>query len=153
MKAQGSLRATALAYLRAHNVVTLATTGGDGPWAAAVFYASADFTLYFVSSPDARHSANLAVHPRVAVTVHEDYRDWTAIKGLQMEGFAQVISGAEQSAAAATYRAKYPFVGGVTTLASAFARVAWYKVVPDRVFYLDNSIRFGYRGEVPLAPG
>src|SRR5512145_2518531 len=111
MSTRGSVRATALAYLRAHNVVTLATTGGDGPWAAAVFYASADFTLYFVSSPDARHSGNLAMHPRVAVAVHEDYRDWTAIKGLQMEGFAQVISGAEQSAAAATYRAKYPFVG------------------------------------------
>ena len=152
MSTRESLRATALAYLRAHNVMTVATAGRDGPWAAAVFYASADFTLYFVSSPDARHSGNLAVHPRVAVAVQEDYRDWTSIKGLQMEGTAHAISGAEKTAAAATYRAKYPFVGGVTTLAAAFARVAWYKIVPDRVYYLDNSIRFGYRGEVPLVP-
>jgi uncharacterized protein YhbP (UPF0306 family) len=153
MSTPGALRATALAYLRAHNVMTLATTGDDGPWAAAVFYASADFALYFVSSPEARHSRNLALRPRVAVTVQEDYRDWTAIKGLQIEGTARVITGPEQSAAASTYRAKYPFTGTVSTLAAAFARVAWYMVEPDRVFYLDNSVRFGYREEIPLVAG
>jgi hypothetical protein len=151
MPAATMTRAAALAYLRAHNVMTLATSGNDGPWAAAVFYASADFTLYFVSAPDARHSRNVVTHPRAAVTVQEDYRDWTAIKGLQMEGAARVISGPEQSAAAATYRAKFPFTGTVSTLAASFARVAWYRFEPDRVFYLDNSVRFGYREAIPLA--
>jgi uncharacterized protein YhbP (UPF0306 family) len=147
-----SLRATALEYLRAHNVMTLATTGDDGPWAAAVFYASVDFTLYFVSSPDARHSRALASRPRVAVTVQEDYREWSAIKGLQLEGFAHIIVGPEQSAASATYRAKYPFVGIASALAAALAKVAWYKVEPDRVFYLDNAVRFGYREEIVVMP-
>ena len=153
MSVPASPRATALAYLRAHNVMTLATTGDEGPWAAAVFYASADFTLYFVSSPEARHSRNLAIHPRVAVTVQEDYREWTAIKGLQLEGAARVVTGPEQSAATSAYRTKYPFTGTVSTLAAAFARVAWYMVEPDRVYYLDNSVRFGYRAEIPLLAG
>lgn len=144
------LRSTALAYLRDHNVMTLATAGGGGPWAAAVFYANTDFTLYFVSSPRARHSGDLALRPRVAVTVQDDCRDWSAIKGLQIEGVACTITGAEQSAAAAVYRAKYPFVGSVSTLAAALAKVAWFKVVPDRVVYLDNAVRFGYREEIAL---
>jgi len=147
-----SMRATALDYLRAHNVMTLATAGDSGPWAAAVFYASVDFTLYFVSAPDTRHSRVIASRPRVAVTVQEDYREWSAIKGLQIEGVAHIIVGPEQSAASATYRAKYPFVGIASTLAAAMAKVAWYKVEPDRVFYLDNSIRFGYREEIVLTP-
>lgn len=145
-----SLRVTALDYLRTHNVMTLATVGDDGPWAAAVFYANVDFTLYFVSAPDARHSRAIASRPRVAVTVQEDYREWSAIKGLQIEGSARVIVGPEQSAASATYRAKYPFVGIASTLAAAMAKVAWYKVEPDRVFYLDNAVRFGFREEIRL---
>lgn len=152
MSSHGSLRATARDYLRARNVMTLATMGDDGPWAAAVFYANADFTLYFVSSPASRHSRNLAVRPRVAVTVQEDYRDWSAIKGLQIEGTARAIAGPEQVAASAAYRAKFPFVGFAGTLAAALAKVTWYKVEPDRVYYLDNSIRFGYREEIVLTP-
>ena len=40
------MREKALAYLAAHNVMTLATTGPEGPCAAAVFYASREFDLY-----------------------------------------------------------------------------------------------------------
>jgi uncharacterized protein YhbP (UPF0306 family) len=130
--------------------MTLATAANDGPWAAAVFYANVDFTLYFVSSPDVRHSRAIATRPRVAVTVQEDYREWSAIKGLQIEGSAHVVFGPEQAAASATYRAKYPFVGIASTLAAAMARVTWYKIEPDRVFYLDNAIRFGFREEIRL---
>ncbi len=152
MNTHGSVRVTARDYLRAHNVMTLATSDDAGPWTAAVFYANVDFTLYFVSSPDARHSRNLVVNPRVAVAVHEDYRAWTAIKGLQIEGTACAIAGSEQTAASAAYRAKYPFIGVAGTLAAALARVTWYKVEPTRAFYLDNSVRFGYREEIPLVP-
>ena len=36
-------RARALAYVAGHHVMTLATQGPDGPWAAAVFYAADGF--------------------------------------------------------------------------------------------------------------
>lgn len=38
---------------------------------------------------------NLAHDPRVAVTIQEDYSDWLEIKGVQLEGVASEISGAE----------------------------------------------------------
>ena len=54
-----------LGFLEAHSVASLATAGANGPWAAAVFYASRGFTLYFLSAPTTRHSRNLAADPRV----------------------------------------------------------------------------------------
>ena len=60
-----ALHQRVLAYLGEHRVMTLATQGRDGPWAAAVFYASEGFDLYFLSSPSTRHCADLSGNPRV----------------------------------------------------------------------------------------
>ena len=35
-------------------------------------------------------------------------------------------------------------------LAAALARVAWYQLVPDRCFFIDNAAGFGKRVEVAL---
>jgi hypothetical protein len=56
------------AYLANHHVMTLATQGSNGPWAAAVFYAWFDGALIFLSSPKSRHAANLAQDGRCAAT-------------------------------------------------------------------------------------
>ena len=74
-------RALALAYLAAHQVMTLATRTADDLWAAAVFYASEGFQLYFLSAGHTRHARHIAARPRVAATIQEDYRDWPDIRG------------------------------------------------------------------------
>ena len=54
-------RAQALAYLAAHHVVTIATHGPLGLWAAAVFYANDGFRLVFLSAGHTRHAQNLSL--------------------------------------------------------------------------------------------
>ncbi|MDP7544375.1 MAG: pyridoxamine 5'-phosphate oxidase family protein, partial [Anaerolineales bacterium] len=95
-----------LAYLRGHNVMTLATAGEDGPWAAAVFYVNEGFTLNFLSAPTTRHAANIAANPQVAATVQEDYHDWREIKGVQLDGAAVMLSRTESATASARFAAK-----------------------------------------------
>ncbi len=147
-----SLRKKTLAYLQNHNVMTLATTGPKGLWAAAVFYVNDDFTLYFLSAPATRHSRNIAAHPGVAATVQEDYKDWPDIKGVQLEGQAQQIEGAERAAAIARYGLKFPIIKNLTQapaeIAKAMSKIAWYKVVPERLYFIDNSLGLGRRDEV-----
>ena len=75
------LRELALTYLHQHQVMTLATVGDEGPWAAAVFYVNEKFSLYFLSAGHTRHSQNIVEDSRVAATIQEDYRDWPSIKG------------------------------------------------------------------------
>jgi hypothetical protein len=141
-------------YLRDHNVAILATGSGTDIWAAAVFYVNDGFTLYFLSSPTSRHSRNLAQNPRVAVTIQEDYSDWQDIKGVQIEGEASLISGDEESLARRLYGEKFPVVGAVakapSAIVKALAGVSWYRVVPERLHFIDNSISLGHRDELRL---
>ncbi|MCI0394104.1 MAG: pyridoxamine 5'-phosphate oxidase family protein [Chloroflexi bacterium] len=144
-----AVRQAALAYLAGHQVVTLATTGPLGLWAAAVFYASDGFELVFLSAGHTRHGQNLAANPRAAATIQEDYRDWPEIKGIQLEGPVRQLAGAERAAAIALYQAKYPFVAAADApLQSALARVNWYRLTPDRLYFIDNSKGLGHRDEV-----
>ena len=142
-------------YLQSHNTMTLATCAGDIPWAATVFYASDRLDLYFFSAPDARHSVNLSGNPRVAVTIQEDYKDWRAIKGIQLEGRVMRVDGVlEKAKALAVYARKYADVIKLFTDPSsgifhnAFLKVKFYRVVPEKVFFIDNEQGFGKRQEL-----
>lgn len=141
-----------LAYLREHRVMTLATQGRDGPWAAAVFYASEGFDLHFLSAPSTRHCADLSANPRVAATIQEDYADWSQIRGVQLEGVARPLAGAQAARVRELYGEKFPIVGRLAqapaAIVEAFAKIRWYRIVPDRLYFVDNSVRFGHRDQV-----
>jgi uncharacterized protein YhbP (UPF0306 family) len=145
-------------YLQSHNTMTLATCASDIPWAATVFYASDRLDLYFFSAPDARHSVNLSGNPRVAVTIQEDYKDWRTIKGIQLEGKVLLVDGVLAKAKAlAVYARKYADVIKLFTDPSsgifhkAFLKVKFYRVVPEKVFFIDNEQGFGKRQELILS--
>lgn len=139
------MREQTLAYLAAHNVMTLAT---KSVWAAAVFYASEDFTLYFVSSPKSRHAQDLAQERRVAAAIHEDYRDWRAIQGIQLSGEAEALEGAARDAALACYGRKFSFLKAETKLLEALGKAACYRLTPSELYLIDNAAGFGSRTRV-----
>ncbi len=141
----------ALAYVAGHNVMTLATQGPEGVWAAAVFYASEGFQLTFLSAGHTRHARNIAASPRVAATIQEDTSDWTAIQGIQLEGTVQLLAGPEREAALARYAEKFQFLKQpVAAIEKALAGVNWYRLTPERVYFVDNSRGFGNRDEIDL---
>jgi len=152
-----ALKRQILDYLASHNTLTLATCDADAPWAATVFYANDDLSLYFFSSPESRHCQNLARNPRVAVTIQEDYKDWRVIKGVQLEGSVSVIDSLlEKAKAMAIYARKYPAVIKLFTdpasgiYHKAFLKVKFYRVAPERLFFVDNEQGFGKRQELPI---
>ena len=151
------LKQQILDYLKSHNTMTLATCAGDLPWAATVFFASDDLRLYFFSAPESRHCQNLTANSKVAVTVQEDYRDWRAIKGIQLEGRVESVDSLlEKAKALAIYGRKYPDAIKLFTDPSsgvfhkAFLKVKFYCVTPEKVFFIDNSQGFGKRQELVL---
>lgn len=153
------VRALALDYLRTHQVMTLATQGPLGLWAAAVFYANDGFRLTFLSAGHTRHAQNLTAVPRVAATIQEDYRDWPEIKGIQLEGVVVQLEGGMGDTAVGNpvthavghYLQRYPFLQqGDPQLTAGLARVNWYQLVPDRLYFIDNSLGLGHRDEVDL---
>lgn len=145
------IRQQALDYLENHHVMTLATYGAEGVWAAAVFYANEDFRLIFLSAAHTRHAQNMQANPQVAATIQEDYRDWPAIKGIQLEGTASLLEGVARETAIAIYRRKYAFLATAEAkIQQALARVNWYLMVPKRLYFIDNSKGFAHRDEITL---
>lgn len=137
------LRRKVLAYLEEHTTLTLATTDGKHPWAAALYYVNDGFNLYFLSKPGARHCRNLAAVPVVAATITGDYSSWRQIKGVQLEGRAcRVEDKKERARVMALYLKKYPFVRDFLSspaLAKALASVSVYKIMPAALWFTDNS--------------
>ena len=149
-----ALREQVEGYLREHHVMTLASHGDEGAWAAAVFYAHDGFAIYFLSAASSRHGRNLARNPRASAAIHEDYADWREIKGIQMEGRVALLAGDEAEQARCVYGAKFPVVGKLgeapAKIVEALAKVSWYKLVPERLYFIDNSAGFGHRDEIDL---
>ncbi len=150
------LRRQVLSYLENHNVMTLATAGPDGPWAAALFYVNDGFDLYWLSDPDTRHSLNIAHNSQVAVAIHEDYRDWRIIQGIQMEGNAELVGTIIQAVRPMRlYVAKYPFLGDLRkpppALAKALASTRVYRFTPTKAYFIDNAKGLGHRDEVDVS--
>ena len=137
--------------------MTLATNGPGGPWAASLLYVNDGFVLYWLSDPNSRHSQNIARDPRAAVTVHEDYRDWRVIQGLQMEGTADQLGTVfEAEGPMRQYVGKYLFLKNwrytPAVLADAVRTARVYRFTPSRAFFTDNTRVFGFREEVLLLP-
>jgi pyridoxine/pyridoxamine 5'-phosphate oxidase len=63
----------AQAIIDANSYMTLATADEHGnPWASPVWYANADYREFiWVSSPQARHSQNIAVRPELAIVIFD----------------------------------------------------------------------------------
>lgn len=141
----------ALAYLADHQVMTLATNGPDGVWATAVFYVNDGYDLIFLSAGHTRHAQNFLHQPHIAAAVQEDYRDWTQIKGIQLEGDVVQLQGIARVKALARYQKKYAFLAQPdTTLSASLARVNWYRLTPTRLYFIDNSKGLGHRQEIQL---
>ena len=143
-----------LAFLGEHHVMTLATVGAAGPWAAAVFYAHHDLKLYFLSAPSSRHAENLAANSRVAVTIQRDYDDWPGIRGLQCEGEVREVEAAEQARVRALYQERFPLIGGGAgvprKILEALDKIRWYEFRPDEIYLIDNTLGFAHRERLSL---
>lgn len=154
-----ALKEQIIAYLKAHNTATLATSSGGAPWAASVFYVNDGFVLYFLSEPSSRHATSIEENQAVGAAINEDYHDWREIQGIQLEGQAMRVTGRiERAKVLALYVAKFPFVGKMLlsphlfsgAVARAVAKVKFYKVVPTRLRFINNRKEFGYKEEIAL---
>jgi hypothetical protein len=77
--------------------MVLGTADEDGrPWASPVYYAMAGYTtFYWVSSPDARHSRNIATRPTMSMVVFDSQAPIGTGQGVYMSATAEVVPDAD----------------------------------------------------------
>jgi hypothetical protein len=151
----------ALELIHSQHILTLATTDGTSPWATPVYYVLSNKAFYFFSNPESHHITNSREGLPVAGEVHESSSGWSDIRGVQMEGIIEEGGFDMASTSAyALYISRFTFIRemgkmpmspmmSLAALEASF-KVAWYKFNPSKIYYLDNSIRFGYREAVEL---
>ena len=81
----------------ANRYMVLGTADETGhPWVTPVWFASEDYrSFHWVSSPDAKHSRNLAAEPRVAIAIFDSSVPVGGAQAVYVKGVAEELTGAE----------------------------------------------------------
>jgi hypothetical protein len=109
MDHQPDLGDTARAVIDANLYMILGTAGEDGhPWVTPVYYSADGYTdFYWVSSPESKHSRNIAVRSQVSVVIFNSQTpigtagspvsggDVSTTQVVYMSGVAEEVTGAE----------------------------------------------------------
>lgn len=81
-------------YLPSVNIMQLATSSNGQPWVCSIhYYSDEDLNLYWISTPERRHSLEIKDNPKVSATimVHEDTTEEDYVIGITIEGTAELI--------------------------------------------------------------
>jgi nitroimidazol reductase NimA-like FMN-containing flavoprotein (pyridoxamine 5'-phosphate oxidase superfamily) len=97
MKDRPNLREVARSIVDSNRYMTLATADELGsPWASPVWYAPVGYREFlWVSSPEARHSRNVAARPELAIVIFDSHQagGWNA---LYMAAVAEEVTDVDE---------------------------------------------------------
>ena len=154
-----ALKKLAVDLIEEQSTMTLATAKGNVAWSAPVYYVFFKSSFYFFSDPTSRHIHESLASGQASCSIYANASTWQEIRGIQMSGHVETVAprlGAIEVIRA--YLKKFPFTKdffkpGQALDLEAFVKrfkVKLYRFKPTLVYYLDNSIRFGFREEVLL---
>jgi len=123
--------------------MTLATADHAGqPWASPVWYAHGGYREFFwVSSPEARHSRNLAGRPQAGIVIFDSHAAIGTGQAVYLDATAGQVSGEDAARGIGLFSAKSQAQGASGwSLADvqAPARLRLYRAIASEVFVLDG---------------
>ncbi len=126
--------------------MTLATADENGrPWASPVWYAAEGYAhFYWVSSPEARHSRNLAARPEVGVVIFDSQAPVGTGQGVYMSAIAEELAGTELDLGIGVFsrRSQAHGAGGWTREdVTPPARHRLYRATASEYYVLDDKDR------------
>ncbi len=140
--------------------MTIGTAQNGIPWCAPVYYVFISPDFFFFSSPSSRHIKEAISTGRASCAIFAESNTWKDIKGLQMAGTIEEVSSEDIAYSAfKEYKRKFPLLkelfqrsGSLTlnVLIRAFS-VRLYRFRPQLIYYLDNSIEFGFRERIEFS--
>ena len=148
------LEALARSIIDANPYMTLGTADEDGlPWVSPVWFAREGYSSFlWVSEPDARHSRNIAVRPRLSIVIFDSRQPLGTGHGVYMSAVAELVADPELESAVAAFSRASREQGGVEWTAGDVrppARHRLYRAAASEQFMLDDEDR---RIRVSLAP-
>jgi len=133
-------------YLASHLYLRLGTVTADcTPQVHTVGYVSEGCTAYFVTDGKSRKAENIQKNPAVSYSVDENYNDFMAIQGVQMEGRASLVTLETEAMKILDLMAqKFRDMENIP----ANPDLVIFRIKPSRAYFLDNTVSFGHRDMV-----
>lgn len=150
------LRDRVLAYLGDRTVITLATSGPAGLWAAPIMYVNEGTALYFTSVAATRHGQNMEATHAAVGAITDECREFREMKGAQFEGTVERVTDLpERTRVVRAYLKKFPFAFGLWPDQHDPEAIAldpgihnFYRITPTKVLFTDNEHSPGQREEL-----
>lgn len=134
------------------SLLSLGTTGNDGPWVAdVVFLHDDDLNIYWISSPKTRHSQNILENGKAAGSITYLAESKAANFGIQFEGKAEKLDGINFDLLIKYLKKKGSKLPSPSQASEMLNNRSWYKITPSKIFLIDEE-NFGFkRQEVELS--
>lgn len=106
MATDGELAALARQLIDANHYLTLGTADETGrPWTTPVYFTAHGYhEFYWVSSPDAAHSRNIARRPEISAVIFDSHARIGAAEAVYLVARAEAVPDAELERAAELFR-------------------------------------------------
>jgi len=137
--------------------LTLATSDGETPWAAPVFYAvDGEYNFYFISPADSVHVQHLLKNPQVAVAIFDSHQREGTATGLQVKGTARLVEEKDYSRVIEIFNKKRKSLGASLITLEMFQGTErrMFKIEPSKFYVPDEEYwkthRLDRRVEVTL---
>jgi general stress protein 26 len=104
------LESRAAAVIEANKYMTLATVDGDGrPWASPVYFTPDGHTeFYWVSSPEAEHSRNIATNPDVTIVIFDSSVPIGGAQAVYLTAHVDLVPDEDLARCAELFSSRYP---------------------------------------------
>lgn len=130
-------------YINQANIMQLATSLDDEPWACNIhFYADNDLNIFWLSAKDRRHSEHIALNPNaaVAIKIKEDTADDKDVVGISISGKAECIEDEVEESIAENFTRKHKkpsdYVDGAL---NRTAPHRFYRLTPTKIVLFDTK--------------
>jgi hypothetical protein len=153
MTALDDVARIARAVIDANSYMTIATADRAGrPWPSPVWYAHEGYREFFwVSSPTARHSVNLAERPEAGIVIYDSRVPAGTAQAVYLEATAAEVRAGELTRGIGVYSAESLATGGRRWTADevrAPASLRLYRAIASELFVIDGDDR-----RRPATPG
>lgn len=94
-------------YLQQARLMQVSTARNNQPWTCNVYFAFDDnFNLYWISTPQRRHSQEIEANEKVAGTIVLPHTPGQKVRGLQFQGIGKRATGEDMKIAMDTYASR-----------------------------------------------
>src|SRR3989344_9351964 len=126
------------------HLMSLGTCDKYGVWVADVIFIYDDkLSIYWLSSPNCRHSKAILENDKVAGTITYSNKSKEPNYGMQMEGKAEVLKGVRFDLIAKHWKKRNHKIPEFSQVLEVLEGDCWYKLTPTKIKLIDEK-NFGF---------